>query len=148
MARPSPSGHCTGHLRLVWALVSRMVIGACTRACFHAFTVHESSSSLTLVVRSTSYVVGRTTLRRETLASTWCMWNAYMNFVVYCCIFPHICMLYNIISMFYIDFGDFLNNVLSFGFNSLWQNTFLLSRSYEIRKRARSESTIWKFWDK
>jgi hypothetical protein len=26
--------------------------------------------------------------------------------------------------MFYIDFGNFLNNPLSFGFNSLWQKTF------------------------
>jgi hypothetical protein len=26
--------------------------------------------------------------------------------------------------MFFIDFGDFLNNPLSFGFNSLAENTF------------------------
>jgi hypothetical protein len=37
--------------------------------------------------------------------------------------FPHICILSNVISMFYIVFGDFLNNHLSSGFNSLWQKT-------------------------
>jgi hypothetical protein len=33
--------------------------------------------------------------------------NEYMNFVVYCHIFPRICILYNVISMFNIVFGDF-----------------------------------------
>jgi hypothetical protein len=27
--------------------------------------------------------------------------------------------------MFYINFGDFLNNFLSFGFNFVWQKRFL-----------------------
>jgi hypothetical protein len=32
-------------------------------------------------------------------------------------ILPHIYILYNVISLFYIYFRDFLNNLLSFGFN-------------------------------
>jgi hypothetical protein len=46
-----------------------------------------------------------------------------MNFVVYCHILPHICILYNVIFIFYIVFGDFLNNPLSSGSNSVWQKT-------------------------
>jgi hypothetical protein len=29
--------------------------------------------------------------------------------------------------MFYIDFGDFINNPLSFGFNSIWQKMLFIS---------------------
>jgi hypothetical protein len=42
-------------------------------------------------------------------------------------ILPHIFILYNIISMFFDVFWDFLNNPLSFGYNSVWQKTPLFS---------------------
>ena len=44
-----------------------------------------------------------------------------MNFVVYCHIFPHICIILVLITNVLNDFGDFLNNPLSSGFNSVWQ---------------------------
>ena len=44
-----------------------------------------------------------------------------MNFVVYCHIFPHIFIILVVISIVLNDFGDFLNNPLSSGFNSVWQ---------------------------
>ncbi len=50
-----------------------------------------------------------------------------MNFVVYCHIFQHICIILVVITNVLNDFGDFLNNPLSFGSNSVWQNTPLFS---------------------
>ena len=44
-----------------------------------------------------------------------------MNFVVYCHILPHICIILVVITNALNDFGDFLNNPLSSGFNSVWQ---------------------------
>ena len=44
-----------------------------------------------------------------------------MNFVVYSHIFPHICILLVVITNVLNDFGDFLNNPLSSGFNSVLQ---------------------------
>ena len=41
-----------------------------------------------------------------------------MNFVVYCHIF---CIILVVITNILNDFGDFLNNPLSSGFNSVWQ---------------------------
>ena len=46
-----------------------------------------------------------------------------MNFVVYCHIFPHICIILVVITNVLNDFGDFLNNPLSSGFNFVWQKT-------------------------
>ena len=46
-----------------------------------------------------------------------------MIFVVYCHIFPHICIILVVITDVLNDFGDFLNNPLSSGFNSVWQKT-------------------------
>jgi hypothetical protein len=73
-----------------------------------------------------------------------------MNFVVYCHIFPHIYILYNVISMFYIDLEDFLNNPLSSGFNYVWQkipfvSVFDFQGATGHEKRARSESIVQKF---
>jgi len=67
-----------------------------------------------------------------------------MNFVVYCHIFPHICIILVVITNVPNDFGDFLNNPLSSGFNSVWQKTPSVSifdfsgggkRSWEEQKR-------------
>ena len=44
-----------------------------------------------------------------------------MNFVVYCHILPHICIILVVITNVLNDFGDFLNDPLSSGFNSVWQ---------------------------
>ena len=44
-----------------------------------------------------------------------------MNFVVYCHIFPHICIILVVITNILNAFGDFLNNPLSSGFNSVLQ---------------------------
>ena len=44
-----------------------------------------------------------------------------MNFVVYCHIFPHICIILVVITIVLNDFGDFLNNPILSGFNSVWQ---------------------------
>ena len=44
-----------------------------------------------------------------------------MNFVVYCHILPHIFIILVVITNGLNDFGDFLNNPLLFGFNSVWQ---------------------------
>ena len=44
-----------------------------------------------------------------------------MNFVVYCHIFPHICIILVLFTNVLNDFGDFLNNPLPSGFNSVWQ---------------------------
>jgi len=44
-----------------------------------------------------------------------------MNFVIYCHIFPHISIILVVITIILNDFGDFLNNPLSSGFNSVWQ---------------------------
>ena len=44
-----------------------------------------------------------------------------MNFVVYCHIFPHICIILVVITNVLNAFGDFLNNPLSSGFNSVLQ---------------------------
>ena len=49
-----------------------------------------------------------------------------MNFVVYCVIFQHICILFTVISMFYIDFGDFPNDPLYLGYNSAEQENPVL----------------------
>ena len=46
-----------------------------------------------------------------------------MNFLVYCHIFQHICIILVVITIVLNDFGDFLNNPLSFGSNSVWQKT-------------------------
>ena len=50
-----------------------------------------------------------------------------MNFVVYCDIFQHICIILVVITNVLNDFGDFLNNPLSFGSNSVWQKTPIFS---------------------
>ena len=50
-----------------------------------------------------------------------------MNFVVYCHIFPHICIILVVITNVLNDFGDFLNNPLSSGFNSVRQKTPFVS---------------------
>jgi hypothetical protein len=60
----------------------------------------------------------------------WCMQNSCIKFVVYCCIFQHIYMLWDIIIMFCIDFGIFPNNPLSFGFNFFWQKIPFLAFFY------------------
>ena len=52
--------------------------------------------------------------------------HAYMNFVVYCHIFQYICMLYNVISMFTIDFWGFTNDPLYCGYNSAEQENPVL----------------------
>ena len=44
-----------------------------------------------------------------------------MNFVVYRHIFQHICVILVVITNVLNDFGDFLNNPLSFDSNSAWQ---------------------------
>jgi hypothetical protein len=44
-----------------------------------------------------------------------------MNFALYYNEFPHICNIYDDIYMFYDVLGDFLNNPLSSGSNSVWQ---------------------------
>ena len=49
-----------------------------------------------------------------------------MNFVVYCHIFQHICILFNVISMFYIDFWGFSNDPLYLGYNSAEQENPVL----------------------
>ena len=49
-----------------------------------------------------------------------------MNFVVYCHIFLCICIIYNVISMFLIVFGDFPKDPLYFGYNSAGQETPVL----------------------
>ena len=46
-----------------------------------------------------------------------------MNFVVYCHLFLCIYIIYNVISMFLIVFGDFPNYPLYFGYNSTGQET-------------------------
>jgi hypothetical protein len=63
-----------------------------------------------------------------------------MNFALYCSILPHICILYNIILMFYDVSGDFLNNLLSSNFNYVWQKRHLLvflniTGATELQKR-------------
>jgi hypothetical protein len=50
-----------------------------------------------------------------------------MKFALYCNILSHICILYNVIPMFYDVFGDFQNNPPSSGSNSVWQETPLFS---------------------
>ena len=50
-----------------------------------------------------------------------------MNFVVYCHIFPHMCIISVVITNVLNDFGDFLNNPLSSGFNSVWQKRHSVS---------------------
>ena len=47
--------------------------------------------------------------------------NGYINFVVYCHLFPHICIILVVITNVLNAFGDFLNNPLSSGFNSVLQ---------------------------
>ena len=49
-----------------------------------------------------------------------------MNFVVYCHIFQYICILYNVISMFYIDFWGFTNDPLYLVYNSVGQENPVL----------------------
>jgi len=49
-----------------------------------------------------------------------------MIFVVYCVIFQHICILFTVISMFYIDFWGFTNDPLYLGYNSAEQENPVL----------------------
>ena len=49
-----------------------------------------------------------------------------MNFVVYCHIFQHICILFTVISIFYIDFWGFSNDPLYLGYNSAEQENPVL----------------------
>jgi hypothetical protein len=58
------------------------------------------------------------------------MQNSCMNFVVYCYIFQHIYMLRDVIIMLCINFEDFPNNPLAFGFNSLCEKTLFFSIFY------------------
>jgi hypothetical protein len=46
-----------------------------------------------------------------------------MNFLIYCHIFPHICIILVVITNVFNDLGDFLNNFLSSSFNSVRQKT-------------------------
>ena len=49
-----------------------------------------------------------------------------MNFVIYCHIFQHICILFNVTSMFYIDFWGFSKVSLYLGYNSAEQENPVL----------------------
>ena len=49
-----------------------------------------------------------------------------MNFIIYCCIFPHICILYKVIFMFYNVLWGFFVDPLSLVFNSAEQENPIL----------------------
>ena len=49
-----------------------------------------------------------------------------MNFVACCHIFIYICIIYDVISMFLDDFGDFPKSLIYFGYNSAGQETPVL----------------------
>src|SRR4051812_37355672 len=53
-----------------------------------------------------------------------------MNFVVYCHIFSHICIILVVITIVLNDFGDFLSNPLSSSSNSYWQKRPYVSIFY------------------
>jgi hypothetical protein len=55
------------------------------------------------------------------------MQNSCINFIVYCYIFQHIYILWDFIIRVCIDFGDFPNNPLSLGFNTLCHKSFFLA---------------------
>jgi len=68
-----------------------------------------------------------------------------MNFVVCRHVYPHICIIYNVISMFYIDFWGFTNDPLYFGYNPAGQKNPVFN-VFDVSGPIRSQKDL-NFWE-